>query len=44
MRPLIAEARMRSGGALAPLQLFRNLKVREELIKERGKKTVATGL
>jgi L-rhamnose isomerase/sugar isomerase len=44
VRPLIAEARMRSGGALAPLQLFRNLKVREELIKERGKKTVATGL
>jgi L-rhamnose isomerase/sugar isomerase len=44
VRPLIAEARMRSGAALAPLQLFRNLKVREELIKERGKKTVATGL
>jgi L-rhamnose isomerase/sugar isomerase len=44
VRPLIAEARMRSGGALQPLQLFRNLKVRDELIKERGKKTVATGL
>jgi L-rhamnose isomerase / sugar isomerase len=44
VRPLIAEARMQAGGALAPLQLFRNLKVREELIKERGKKTVATGL
>jgi L-rhamnose isomerase/sugar isomerase len=44
VRPLIAEARMRSGGALAPLQVFRNLKVRDELIKERGKKTVATGL
>ncbi len=43
-RPLIAEARIRSGGALEPLQLFRNLKVRDELIKERGKKTVATGL
>lgn len=44
VRPLIAEARMQSGGALQPLQLFRNLKVRDELIKERGKKTVATGL
>ncbi|HLG39238.1 MAG TPA: hypothetical protein VI461_06195 [Chitinophagaceae bacterium] len=44
VRPMIAEARMQAGGALAPLQLFRNLKVRDELIKERGKKTVATGL
>jgi L-rhamnose isomerase/sugar isomerase len=44
VRPLIAEARMRSGGALQPLQLFRSLEVRNELIKERGKKTVATGL
>jgi L-rhamnose isomerase/sugar isomerase len=44
VRPIVAEARMRSGGALAPIQLFRNLKVRDELIKERGKKTVATGL
>jgi L-rhamnose isomerase/sugar isomerase len=44
VRALIAEARMQAGGALAPLQLFRNLKVRDELIKERGKKTVATGL
>ncbi|MDP4265289.1 MAG: TIM barrel protein [Bacteroidota bacterium] len=44
VRPLIAEARTRSGGALQPLQLFRTLRVRDELIKERGKKTVATGL
>ena len=44
VRPLVAEARIRSGGALAPIQLFRNLKVREQLVKERGKKTVATGL
>jgi L-rhamnose isomerase/sugar isomerase len=44
VRPLIAEARLRAGGALQPLQLFRSLKVREQLIKERGKKTVATGL
>ena len=44
VRSLIAEARLRVGGALEPLQLFRSLKVREQLIKERGKKTVATGL
>lgn len=44
LRPLVAEARRRSGGALYPLQLFRDLKVREQLIKERGSKTVATGL
>lgn len=44
VRPLIAQARMLSGGSLQPLQLFRSLKVREQLIKERGVKTVATGL
>ncbi|MCC9168758.1 TIM barrel protein [Pontibacter harenae] len=44
VRPLVAEARLRSGAALKPLQLFRELKVRENLINERGLKTVATGL
>jgi len=44
VRPLVAEARMRTGGALKPLQVFRSLKVREQLIKERGQATVATGL
>jgi L-rhamnose isomerase / sugar isomerase len=44
VRPLVAEARMQSGGALEPLQVFRNLKTREHLIRERGQKTVATGL
>lgn len=44
VRPLVAEARLRAGGALQPIQLFRDLKVREHLIKERGQKTVATGL
>lgn len=44
VRPVVAEARRRSGGAIDPLQLFRHLKVREQLIKERGTKTVATGL
>lgn len=44
VRPLIAEASLRMGGSLSPLQTFRNLQVRENLIKERGSKTVATGL
>jgi L-rhamnose isomerase/sugar isomerase len=44
VRPLVAEARLRAGAALQPLALFRDLKVREQLIKERGAKTVATGL
>jgi L-rhamnose isomerase / sugar isomerase len=43
-RPLVAEARLRSGGALSPLTLFRSESVREGLIKERGLKTFATGL
>lgn len=44
VRPIVAEARLRAGGALHPLQLFRELKVRENLINERGLKAVATGL
>jgi L-rhamnose isomerase/sugar isomerase len=44
VRPLVAEARLRAGAALQPLQVYRSLKVRENLIKERGLKTVATGL
>ena len=44
LRPLIAESRRRSSGALSPLQFFREQKIREQLIKERGNQTVATGL
>ena len=44
VRPIVAEARLRAGGALQPLQLFRSLKIRQQLIKERGEKTIATGL
>ncbi len=44
VRPLIAEARLRAGGALNPIALFRKSAVRNELIKQRGEKTVATGL
>jgi L-rhamnose isomerase/sugar isomerase len=44
LRPLVAEARMSAGAALDPIKLYRELKVRDQLIKERGLKTVATGL
>ena len=43
-RPLVAEARFRAGGVLSPLAFFRNEKIREHLIRERGTTTVATGL
>jgi len=43
-RSIVAEARRQTGAALDPLKLFREEKVREQLIKERGEKTVATGL
>nr|WP_295930992.1 TIM barrel protein [uncultured Dyadobacter sp.] len=44
VRPLVREAMRLSGGALDPIGLFRNLNVRNELMNERGKLTVATGL
>lgn len=44
VRALVAEARLRSGAALSPLDVFRKFKVRQELISNRGTKTVATGL
>ena len=44
IRALVAEARLKMGGALDPLSIFRSLKVRDGLINERGAKTVATGL
>ena len=44
VRALVAEARLRAGAALDPLAFYRNEKVREHLIKERGTGTVATGL
>ncbi len=44
VRALVAEARLRSGAALNPVALYRDFSVRQELIKERGTNTVATGL
>ena len=44
VRAVVAEARLRDGGALNPLAVYRGEKVRKNLIEERGSKTVATGL
>ena len=44
VRPLVAEARRRAGGALQPLKVYRDLHVRDELIRKRGAVTIATGL
>ena len=44
VRALVAEARLRIGGTLDPLAFYRSEKVRQQLIKDRGSKTVATGL
>ena len=44
VRAIVAEARLRAGGALDPIAFYRNNKVRASLIKERGTNTVATGL
>ncbi|HMJ68231.1 MAG TPA: hypothetical protein VK508_05025 [Cyclobacteriaceae bacterium] len=44
VRPLVAEVRLKNGAALDPLRFFRDQKVREKLISERGSTTFATGL
>ncbi|MBU7578392.1 MAG: sugar isomerase [Flavihumibacter sp.] len=44
VRPLVAEARLRAGGALKPLDVFRKQAIRQQLISDRGEKTVSTGL
>jgi L-rhamnose isomerase / sugar isomerase len=44
LRPLVRESIRQSGGAISPNQSYRDLKVRESLIKERGKDSKASGL
>ena len=44
VRPLLAEARRLSDGALDPIGLYRQMGVRKQLIKVRGENVVATGL
>ncbi|MGB5983200.1 MAG: sugar isomerase [Nonlabens sp.] len=44
VRPLLEAARLKTGGAISPINSYRSLAVRENLIKKRGKHTIATGL
>lgn len=44
VRSLLEKARLNRGGVINPIDAYRTLNVREQLIKERGKNTVATGL
>jgi L-rhamnose isomerase / sugar isomerase len=44
LRTLVAEARLMSGAALSPIDMYRDLKIRNTLLKERGSNTMATGL
>ena len=44
LRPLLAEARLRKGAALHPLHFFREKKLRDALVQERGTLNISTGL
>jgi len=44
VRPLLEEARLEKGGALNPIDAYRQMKIRAQLVAERGKNTIATGL
>ncbi len=44
VRPLLTEARIRHQAAANPVQLYRELNVRKQLINERGTESMATGL
>lgn len=44
LRPLLREARIRSGAAIEPIEAYRKLAVRKSLIDTRGLKSTATGL
>lgn len=44
VRPLLSEARLRKKAALDPLEMYRALNLRSQLIEKRGRHNVATGL
>ena len=44
VRPLVREAILQKGGCIHPIELYREMKVRNKLIKQRGKGAKATGL
>ncbi|WP_400191752.1 TIM barrel protein [Hymenobacter sp. B81] len=44
VRPLVAESYRQSGGALQPVAAYRRAGLREQLIRQRGKLSLSTGL
>lgn len=44
LRPLLQEARLRTGGAIEPISFYRHANIREQLTAKRGLTSVATGL
>ena len=44
VRPLLEKACLNAGGAISPIKTYRELDLRNHLISERGKHTIATGL
>lgn len=44
VRPLLREAYIQNQAAANPIELYRKLEIRKKLIKDRGTKTVASGL
>lgn len=44
VRPLLQQARINAGGAIDPIQAYRDFDVRKQLIQERGKHSKASGL
>ena len=44
VRPLLEKARLNRSGAINPIDAYRSLDIRGQLIKERGRNTIATGL
>jgi L-rhamnose isomerase/sugar isomerase len=44
VRPLVAEASRQAGGALRPVAAYRTAGIREQLIQQRGKLSISTGL
>jgi L-rhamnose isomerase/sugar isomerase len=44
VRPLVQKARLERGGAIYPLEVYREQNLRAQLVKERGTDSVATGL
>ncbi len=44
VRPLLEKARLNRGGALHPINAYRSLNIRKNLIKDRGADSVASGL